>query len=333
MHDVAEKIQEILRDRRAALPGILRRLQAVRDLAALGQRTADGVRALADDSSDDEVIETARQFGAESFASVFADAVAALEVVTTRLQRETINIGVSGQARMGKSTLLQSITGLGEEQIPTGSGLPVTAVRSRIFHVATHPEAILRLHSWVSFRRDVLGPYHRELNLREPPATVEEFRRQRYETPPKSDQERPSCVAIRRKLSEIQASLDSFVPWLRDAEERVPIDQLRPFVAYPNAEQQERVDAPRPYLAVRDVRIFTAFPRTPVEHLGLIDLPGLGELTPDAERHHVERLRNEVDLVVLVTRPWRALRFGRQRTLAPSIYWTRHAVRHPDHTS
>lgn len=35
----------------------------------------------------------------------------------------------------------------------------------------------------------------------------------------------------------------------------------------------------------------------------LIDLPGLGEVNVDAEEHHVEGLKNEVDLVLLILRP------------------------------
>ena len=51
-----------------------------------------------------------------------AEAVRLLRVLEARLARDTVNIGVSGQARVGKSTLLQSVSGLGDDQIPTGPG-------------------------------------------------------------------------------------------------------------------------------------------------------------------------------------------------------------------
>ena len=47
-----------------------------------------------------------------------------------RLRRESINIGVAGKARQGKSMILQMLTGLGDKQIPTGEGGFCTAVRS-----------------------------------------------------------------------------------------------------------------------------------------------------------------------------------------------------------
>jgi ABC-type transport system involved in cytochrome bd biosynthesis fused ATPase/permease subunit len=39
-----------------------------------------------------------------------------------RFKRETVNIGIVGNAGQGKSRLLQSLTGLQDSEIPTGSG-------------------------------------------------------------------------------------------------------------------------------------------------------------------------------------------------------------------
>src|SRR5437762_644341 len=38
----------------------------------------------------------------------------------TRFARQTLNVGVIGRARQGKSRLLQSLSGLSEQEIPTG---------------------------------------------------------------------------------------------------------------------------------------------------------------------------------------------------------------------
>ena len=72
---------------------------------------------------------------------------------------------------MGKSTLLQTIAGLTDEQIPTGEGIPVTAVRCRLRHSTTHKRATLTLHSFESFRDEILRPYHQELGLVSYPIT------------------------------------------------------------------------------------------------------------------------------------------------------------------
>ena len=103
-----------------------------------------------------------------------------LRVLEARLARDTVNIGVSGQARVGKSTLLQSVSGLGDDQIPTGQALPVTAVRSRIFHAPDLRRATLRLHSFDTFVADVVAPYHAELDIAGLPGSPEEFRHWPY---------------------------------------------------------------------------------------------------------------------------------------------------------
>ena len=73
------------------------------------------------------------------------NAVEMIDRMRKRFGRDTVNIGVAGRARVGKSTLLQSMTGLGDEQIPSDSGLPVTAVRSQIFNVPPNAESYARI--------------------------------------------------------------------------------------------------------------------------------------------------------------------------------------------
>jgi ATPase subunit of ABC transporter with duplicated ATPase domains len=57
-----------------------------------------------------------------------------LNNLRARFSRNTLNIGVVGRARQGKSRLLQSLTGLSSAEIPDGSGQHCTGVRSNIHH-------------------------------------------------------------------------------------------------------------------------------------------------------------------------------------------------------
>jgi len=217
-----------------------------------------------------------------------------------------VNIGVSGRARVGKSTLLQSISGLTDDQIPTGSGIPVTAVRSRIFHSETHQRAVLTMHSFESFRELVLKPFHDALEIAGLPATVDEFARFTYPATEREInaqvRERLDSVAMLNSLKTMQRSLASYRDDLTGGEKTVSLQELRPFVAYPTNEQANNGNCARRYLAVRDARIECSFPRVQVEQLGIIDLPGLGEVAATAESHHLAGLKNEVDVVLLVKR-------------------------------
>ncbi len=311
MHNTTEsintKINDILQARRQKLPSIEKEITRWNDLQHKLQTLESTVSELR--QHDKTTQETRLNLAGLHFGPVqeaISSTLASLGVLKGRLMRDTLNIGVSGRARVGKSTLLQSIAGLNDEQIPTGSGLPVTAVRSRIFH-SPQSRATLILHTYDSFRRDVLQPYHSELGLPEAPQSLDGFRDYRY---PQSEADLPgdkakeaSSVTLLRRLKEMHQALPSYEAELGGGEKIVGLNELRQYVAYPTAEQIEKGECNRRYLAVRDVRIECPFPHAKVNQLGIIDLPGLGELAANAEEHHVAGLQNEVDFVLLVKRP------------------------------
>lgn len=325
--DTEARIAAILADRRRLLPDVRAesaRWQAVDEqLAAL----AVAVEALRTHSTTPAELREALVLPFAQAREGAAEAVRLLRVLEARLARDTVNIGVSGQARVGKSTLLQSVSGLGDDQIPTGQALPVTAVRSRIFHAPDLRRATLRLHSFDTFVTDVVAPYHAELDIAGLPATPEEFRHWAYPKPSQVGPEpgspavhggagyaeglrltaapdRPSWVTMLNRLRAMQQSFPTYEHDLTGGERVLPLEELRPWVAYPtNAEEQQPGAVARRYLAVRDVRIDCPFPHAQVRHLGIVDLPGLGEFAARADEHHVGGLQNEVDVVLLVKRP------------------------------
>jgi hypothetical protein len=96
----------------------------------------------------------------------FASELAALTKLKNRFSRDTLNIGVVGRARQGKSRLLQSLTGLSAVEIPDGDRQHCTGVRSTIQHglnVDTHGE--VWFHTERSFLDEVIAPYYEQLRL------------------------------------------------------------------------------------------------------------------------------------------------------------------------
>lgn len=225
-----------------------------------------------------------------------------LRAARSRFARPTINIGVSGKARVGKSTLLQSVSGLTDDQIPTGPDVPVTAVRSRIMQ-SDRQRAVLHMHSVESFLADVIAPYHRDLGLDGIPRTLADFRGWAY---PKPDREAPAEHSNNAKLVTLlgmQESLDSYAGLLTGKEVERNLEGLRPYIAYPTSEDVVAGTTYRPHLAVREAVIESPFPRSDVARLVIVDLPGLGEVVADADERHVRNLRHDVDAVLLVVRP------------------------------
>ena len=211
--DVSARIQAVLDDRRRSVPQVRAEiewwLRVDHQLAEL----AAAVRELGDHpSTPAELRDALAGFRVEEAREGVADAVRLLRVLESRFSRATINIGVSGQARVGKSTLLQSISGLDDGQIPTGKGLPVTAVRSRIFHSPQHQRATLRLHTFDTFVADVLAPHHAQLGLPGLPTSAKEFATWEYPPPgaPASGSEKPSYATLLKRLRDMQAALPSY---------------------------------------------------------------------------------------------------------------------------
>lgn len=297
--DIAEQVDRVLGARRSKLPAVQesrKRLEALNSalhtldeaLAGLGRHP----------QAPAELRATLAGADLRSCQEQVQGALDEIARVQARFSRPTVNFGVSGQARVGKSTLLQALSGLGEDAIPTGTGTPVTAVRSRILSA---PERLARLgmHSWASFRDEVLKPYHDDLGLGPAPATLGEFRDRHYPAPGPED-ENTRGVMLKR-LRGMRDSLDSYSQYLTGGEVEVSdFSQLRAWVAYPKRDTAGQLD--NRYLAVRDATIACPFPHPVARSIGLVDLPGLGEIAASAEAHHVKGLRDDVDFVVLVKR-------------------------------
>lgn len=323
--DIQPQIASLLERRRNRLPLVQKEVerwkQLDQDIAVLNA-VVDELRK--HPRTPLEVKQSLAGFQTEEVRKDIAAAIGLLCVLETRYARATINIGVSGRARVGKSTLLQSMSGLKDEQIPTGSGIPVTAVRSRIFHSTAHQRATLALHTFATFRDEILRPYHDELGLPSLPLSINEFRSWKYpfnvaELGP-DHREKHSSVTLLRRLRSMQESLSSYESDLVGGERTVPLSELRQYVAYPTNEQEGAGNCPRHYLAVRDVRIDCTFPYAQVNDVGIIDLPGLGELAANAEAYHLAGLQNEVDIVLLVKRPVEGMAYwGREDGAATNL--------------
>ncbi|MGW5866551.1 hypothetical protein ACWFRJ_30745 [Streptomyces sp. NPDC055239] len=223
-----------------------------------------------------------------------------ISVLTERVHRETVNIGVIGVTGAGKSTLLRKLSGLGEEHIPSNEYTSSTATPSRIFHEsgAGQGRAVLHLHTWQTFRDEVLQPLHERAGLKQPaPSTLDTFRGFPY--PKEIAEGGAGSERYVMRLRHAQESLASYEPLLRGVSEGITLDRLRPFVAYPADESSLQ----REYHAVRSIDIFCQFPEVGAVRLGLVDLPGSGEAGLDVHKRFLTQLRNSTDLLFIVRRP------------------------------
>ncbi|PZO52720.1 MAG: hypothetical protein DCF15_13425 [Phormidesmis priestleyi] len=223
----------------------------------------------------------------------------ALAKLKKRFARNTLNIGVIGRARQGKSRLLQSLSGLTTDEIPDGDGMHCTGVRSTICHQPTASDAYgeVWFHSEQSFLKTVIAPYYETLELGRSPHSLDAFAKQPL--PPLHS----TCAepkAMYEHLKRYHECFDKYADLIGASPEQISRDQIRAYVA------QDTPDGARVYfnyLAVQEVKINCLFPHEEVGQIALVDMPGLGDTGVGDEARLVNTLGQDVDVVVFVRMP------------------------------
>ena len=205
-----------------------------------------------------------------------------LQKLETRFSRSTLNLGVVGRARQGKSTLLKSLSGLGDQAIPTGRDFTTGAASILLNEPsmdAGGAEATIHFHDEASFLRDVVKPYWQsnflDLDVMLP-QSVEEFSKMRLpERPGPHCNDVVTGETLLKELVKVQQDLPAFRDRLTGAvEEKVPKESIRGYVAQTDV-SEGRISTWR---AVRRAEIRCAFP-----------LPGLDRLRRDLRIMFVRR--------------------------------------------
>jgi hypothetical protein len=244
----------------------------------------------------------------EELRAAIAASTPEMAAMSARFHRETVNIGVIGRTKAGKSTLLRTITGLGMDVLPSRRDNPTTAARSRIQHSPGQANATITLYTWPDFRDGYLRPLHVDGHCDGPvPDTPEAFLKYPYHRLLDSSRGRGTAERgiyrqqFLERLCDAQDSFSSYRGYLLGPQRTLTITsmgELRPFVAYPEGASQTR-----PYHAVRDVWIHCPFTVGGIEQLVLVDLPGAGEAALDIDVQFLAELRNQVDLLMQVKLP------------------------------
>lgn len=226
-----------------------------------------------------------------------------LERLHRRFARTTLNIGVIGRARQGKSRLLQSLSGLTSEQIPDGDRQHCTGVRSIIYHNPdVAPYAEVTFYTERAFLEEIIAPYYKNLKLGVPPLTFSEWRT--TSLPPLPADQAGMYAEPRAKYEHLRRyyeHLDRYLPLLQaPSPRRIAPTDIRAYVAQDTLEG-ERIYFN--YLAVREVKIVCTFPREDVGKIAMIDLPGLGDTGIGDQERLLQALSEAIDFVLFVRMP------------------------------
>ncbi|WP_307140681.1 hypothetical protein [Siphonobacter sp. SORGH_AS_1065] len=220
-----------------------------------------------------------------------------LAQLNERFSRQTINIGVVGRARQGKSRLLQSISGLANSFIPDGDGSHCTGTVSRMVNRPNQTTADVHFYSRKAFFEEVILPYYQALALGPIPANLAEF--SSHPLPDLSVETDSIAIARYKKLQTLHQNFSRYSQLLTGLTQTIPLKQIRRYVAQVT-ENREPLYA---YLAVQEVIIETAFPAQEVGAIQLIDMPGLGDTGLVNEEELLKNLVTQVDFILYVRKP------------------------------
>ncbi len=252
-------------------------------------------------SEDPEVCDRLNQINTAPLQASIDTELQALSRLKKRFARNTLNIGVIGRARQGKSRLLQSLSGLTADEIPDGDGMHCTGVRSTILHQpTTDTYGDVCFHTEQSFLKDVIAPYYDQLKLGQVPISLEIFTHQALPTLPKELSAYAEPGAMYEHLKQYHTCFGKYADLLGEAPRRITRGEIREYVAQDNSDGQRVFFN---YLAVQEVKITCLFPHEEVGQIALIDMPGLGDTGVGDEARLVQTLGQDVDIVLFVRMP------------------------------
>ncbi|BAZ67307.1 hypothetical protein NIES4106_20620 [Fischerella sp. NIES-4106] len=230
-----------------------------------------------------------------------------IEVLQKRLSRETLNIGVVGKMRQGKSRLLQSVTGLTDEYIPTSSAGVCTRVLSKVYH--EHESGKVRneveFHSYSSLQ-DILHMYFEKLGLEGSRPIVPDDLEARIFPPQVSrNQEDANTKHLSIRLrGEYYAKFNDYKLLLNSSSKSdfIAPNQIRQYTTQITDNNGKITNSE--YLAVKELRIHCQFPaKNELGKIGVIDLPGLGDNAILDVELLIKTLKQDVDFILFVRRP------------------------------
>lgn len=134
MGNISSKIDSIIKVRNSRICSIDNAIvnldaceAAVRKLETLQANCVNGTITV-----EDEVIDRIRSISTKEFRRTANEYREKLEMLKTRFSRNNIHLSLVGRARMGKSLVIQKITGLDSSIIPSSNGSDCTGTKSSI---------------------------------------------------------------------------------------------------------------------------------------------------------------------------------------------------------
>lgn len=286
-----EIIDNIIQKRRSQVDEVARRqeiLNSVRSSLSTMQQTLPGMR---DYLQDVEGV----QLALDNTKQVIDGLEGLLNRLHSRYSRKTLNIGIVGVTKQGKSTFLQSLTGLDEATVPTGD-VWVTGAPSYLLNDSGADEtyADVYFYSREEFLKDVIRPFFIDLGV-SPISSLEKF-----STCTLPQVEGTVASKKLKRLSQLQMHFHEYEKYLGSGSTKVEKKDIRRYVAQHDESGEVEYST---WYAVRFAEIHCRFPQTDVGKVMVCDTPGLGDFTAGAKEKLTHTMYHDMDVVFMLKRP------------------------------
>lgn len=218
-----------------------------------------------------------------------------LQQLALRFGRGTLNIGIVGNARQGKSTFLQALTGLTSEEIPAAETDHCTGAPSLIInHKETYADVEFFTES--GFLQEIIAPFYMQLSLTPLPTSFHAFVSAPLAVPNRKLSATEDALYDKLKYRHIVAK--EYQPLLGKPPERIGKDRIRSYIA------QQDVNGGKiaTWLAVKMATIYCPFSVSDAGSISVCDTPGLGDFVCGAEDSLVHNIGKNLDAVLMLKR-------------------------------
>lgn len=303
--DIPQRIETIIQRRKQQLPEIEAAIQRIKQ----AREVVDGLDAFKDqlnkESSEftEGLLSQLATVSTAEFYREYERSLTQLNRLHARFSREEVNISFVGRAGQGKSLVLQRISGLDGDVIPSSGGaMDCTGARSII---SNRPGVETFAEITFFSEQEFLGIINKYLlNLFRGDAgqvtsvnAVNNLDKKRLQ----------ELVASDPVKSERMKHLSAYIDHAKDLK-----DKLGTHISVPKAEIERYVaqyNSKDPsiryydYLIVKEARIFAPFPYAGCGKIVLVDTIGTGATSLGVEEEMLRTVREDSDAIILMMRP------------------------------
>lgn len=308
MSDVAAVIQNIIDNRKPFLNKTVDAAEQLESLSGLLQKFQILLKQIIKREISEQKIAEIQSIESklDAFLKSITNRTKEIDTLKRRFNRDTLNIGIIGYKRNGKSRFLQTLTGLDDNVIPTGDHGACTGAPSEIYN-CDHFSAVIKFYKEEEFFQDVIAPYFNALTkyVKLPVTPNRKMEFLNLELPEEPEWEDDISDSDKTKQRTIYKNL--WERWKRFGEYKAHLDGQDEIITRPEDVRQwvaQETPDHTPLVvwnAVKMATIRCPFPLGQnIGNIGVFDTPGMGDLLSGWEEKVARVIGEKIDTVVML---------------------------------